>query len=186
MNTFNWGITRAQIAGGDVDNAVQPVDPAIILNSQIYGLAGAVQLRVEGVTKPADLFANPQARDYFNKLHEAWPWAGYFLRLHPITIDSSKEQIIDTSLFMALIFCRLDDLTYVETEHGVVLRYCGEQLRHHLTDLRRRAAELASLVGVSGAQIQQRDALIMNAVESFFAAGQAVNQAPGRRRKKQS
>jgi hypothetical protein len=52
MNTFNWDMTRAQIAGGDVDNAVQPVDPAIILNSQIYGLAGAVQLRVERVTNP--------------------------------------------------------------------------------------------------------------------------------------
>ena len=185
MNPFNWHITQAQIAGGNVDNVVQPLNPAIILNSQICGLAGAVRLRVEGATKPADLFANPQARNFFNKLHEAWPWAGYFLRLHPITIDSSQEQIIDTSLFMALVFCRLDELTYVETDHGVVLRYQGDQFRHHLTDLRQRAAELASLARVSGAKIQQRDALIINAVASFFAAGQAVNQAPRRRRKKQ-
>jgi hypothetical protein len=96
------------------------------------------------------------------------------------------EQIIDTSLFMALVFCRLDELTYAETEHGVALRFDGDQLRHHLTDLRQRAAELASLAGISGAQILQRDALILNAVASFFATGHAVKQSPHRRRKKQS
>jgi hypothetical protein len=120
-----------------------------------------VRLRIEGVTKPADVFANPQARIFFHELNEVWPWAGYFLRLHPITINSPMDQIIDTSLFMALLFCRLDHLTYLETQRGVALRFDGHQFKRLLTDLRQRAAELASLTGFPDTSIQQRDNLIM-------------------------
>ena len=168
MNKLHWIITQKQIADGKIDDVVSPVDPAIILNDEIYGLAGAVRLRIEGVTKPADLFTNPQARQFFRDLHESWPWAGYFLRLHPVTADSPTEQIIDTSIFMTLIFCRLDELTYAETTHGVGLRFNGEQFKHHLADLRHRAAELAALAGLPDTRIQQRDDLIVKAVANFF------------------
>lgn len=174
----NWFITRALIAGGKVDDAVNPVDPAVILTAEIFGLAGAVQLRVEDVTKPADLFANPQTRAFFKELHENWPWGGYFLRVHLINSKSPQEHIIDMGMFVALLLCRVDKLTYIESDSGVMLRFDGNQFKHHLDDLRQRAAELASLSGIADEQIRQRDELIVQAVASFFAAGQSLNQPP--------
>ena len=184
MNKFNWMITQAQIAAGNVDDVVRPVDPAVILNEEIYGLGGAVRLRVEGVTKPADIFANPTARIFFRRLNESWPWSGYFLRLHPVTVDSPTEQIVDTSLFMALIFCRLDQLAYAESGKGVTLRFHGTQFEHQLTELRARAPELAAMTGISSTQIQKRDELIVTSVASFFAAGQTLHPASNRGRKR--
>jgi hypothetical protein len=180
----NWFITRAQIAEGKVDDALSPVDPAVILTAEIFGLAGAVRLRVEDVAKPADLFANPQNRAFFQELHENWPWGGYFLRLHLITSKSPEEHIIDMGMFMALLLCRVDEITYFESDRGVTLRFNGDQFKHHLDDLRQRAAALASLTGIPEEQIQQRDDLIVQAVASFFAAGQSLQQPSKPRPKK--
>jgi hypothetical protein len=175
MNKYNWVITRAQISTGDIDGAIHRLDPAVIPDEEVYGLAGAVRLRVEGLTRLADLIADPTARKFFQALHERWPWAGYFLRLHPITADSPLEQIMDTSLFMALLLCRVDHLTYVETPQGVGLRYDADQFSRHLADLQIYAAQLAELVDFPPTFISQRDALIAQTVDSFFAAGQTVN-----------
>ncbi len=178
----NWLITRAQIAAGNVDDVVHPVDPAVILNEEIYGLGGAVRLRVEGVTKPADIFADPESRKFFQRLNESWPWAGYFLRLHSVTVNSPPEQIVDMALFMSLIFCRLDELAYAESKQGVTLRFHSEQFAQQLTDLRERAAELASMTGISNTQIQKRDKLIVTSVTNFFAAGQILHQSNRRQK----
>jgi hypothetical protein len=172
----NWLITQAQIASGDIADAIRPVDPEDLAEAELYGLHGCVRLRVEGANGPADLFATPGPRTFFRNLHERWPWAGYFLRLAPISTQSPRQQIIDLSLFMSLALCHMNRLTYVETPKGVGLNYDADELRRHLADLRSRAADLASAAGIPGNEITRRDALITRAVASFFEAGAAFRR----------
>jgi hypothetical protein len=179
----NWLITQQQIAAGDIEGAMIRVDPEQIPDSEIYGLHGLVRLRVEGATGPADIFANPQARIFFRALHGQWPWAGYFLRLAPVTLQSPAQQIIDLGTFMALAICHVDELTYIESPTGVCLKYNGDQLAKHLAELQGRAVELADATGISAAAIRERDALITDSVVSFFDSGTDLYHKQKRRKK---
>ena len=89
-----WLISKAQIGAGDIDSAIFPVDPEQVPDQEIYGLHGVVRLRVEGVKGPIDIFGHPVARKYFQALHQRWPYAGFFLRICPITFESPQPQII--------------------------------------------------------------------------------------------
>jgi len=98
MKIINWVITQKQITECDIDGAILHVDPEQIPDADIPGLHGAVRLRVEGATGPADIFGNDEARRFFRALHARCPYAGFFLRLKPITKHSSTDQIIDVSV----------------------------------------------------------------------------------------
>lgn len=182
-----WLITQQHIREGDLDSVIIAVDPEQWSDQQVRRLYGRVRLRVEDAIGPASLFGDPVARNYFRTLHQRWPWAGFFLRLAPITEQSLQRQIVDLSLFMALALCHCDDLVYCETDAGVGLRYNPGQLGKHLAELLGRAAELAHEVGIPSRAIQQRDRLVADAVASFFDAGknltQQFNQKQNRKRK---
>ena len=172
MKKRNWVITQKQIAECDVDSAIIHLDPEQIADASIHGLHGAVRLRVEGATEPGDIYAKTEARKFFKALHARWPYAGYFLRLRPITLQSPLSQIMDISVFMAVALCHVNDLTCCQTVRGVSLRYDITQLSRHLAELTCRAAELGDVIGLSKEEIRRRDNLISASVVSFFDAGQ--------------
>ena len=184
MNKKTWLITQPQIQNIDIDGAILRVDPEQIPDNEIFGLHGAVRLRIEGAGGIADVIGNPAARKFFRALHVRWPWAAFFLRLQPITATSTTDQVVDLAVFMALALVHVDNLTFAETPQGVAMRYDANQLRNHLIDLHGRAAQLAESVDLPPTAISQRDALISEAVTSFFAAGQAFNQPTKNTRKK--
>jgi hypothetical protein len=167
-----WVITQAQIEAGDVERAVMPVDPDQFTESELFQLHGAVRLRFDGAKGIADIIANQAARKFCRQLHVRWPWAGFFLRLKPISAESSVEEILDVSVFMSLIFTHVDRLAFVETPSGVGLRCDAEQLRRHLAELSKRAADLAEVVDIAPIRISKRDALISQTVVSFFRGGE--------------
>lgn len=171
MKKINWLITQKQIAECDVDSAIIRVDPEQIPDAEIRGLHGAVRLRVEGATGPADIFGKAEARRFFRALHVRWPYPGFFLRLKPITNGSSKDQMIDLSMFMSLALCHVSELSCCQTAKGFGLRYDMNQLSKHLAEVACRAMELADEVGISAEEIEKRDKLITASVISFFAAG---------------
>jgi hypothetical protein len=172
MKKANWVITQKQIAECDIDSAIFHVDPEQIADAEIQGLHGAVRLRIEGATGPVDIFGKTEARKFFKALHARWPYAAYFLRLKPITLQSPIPQIMDLSIFMALALCHVQDLACCETASGVCLRYDITQLTRHLAELSCRAAELGDCIGVPKDEIEKRDNLISSSVVSFFDAGQ--------------
>lgn len=184
MNKLTWLISRAQIAAGDVENAILSVDPEQIPDAEIFGLHGAIRLRIDGARGMADIITDPSARKFFRALHARWPWAGYFLRLRPIKAESVPDEMVDLSVFMSLLLVRVDRLTFVETPHGTALRHDADQLSEHLHDLQSRAAQLAATVDLPPTAINQRAALISRAVASFFEAGEAIHQTTNTKRKK--
>jgi hypothetical protein len=173
-----WRITQAQIAELDVDSAILHVDPEQIPDQEIFGLHGAVRLRIEGARGMADVVTNPAARSFVRALHARWPWAGYFLRLAPIKVSTPTSRLVDTSIFIALALAHVDNLTLAETPQGIGLRYDADQFCRHLADLQVRAAQLAEAVDIPPSAICQRETLITQAVASFFAAGKAFNPPP--------
>ena len=173
-----WRITQAQIASMDVESAILQVDPEQIADDEVYGLHGAVRLRFEGARGVADILTSPASRKFVRALHARWPWAAYFLRLTPIRADSPMPRIVDASVFLTLVLCHVDAMTYVETPQGITLRFDGDQFRRHLAELQARAAQLSEAVDMPSTCISQRDALISRTVASFFAAGQALNPKP--------
>jgi hypothetical protein len=179
-----WFVFQSQIADGDIDGVILPVDPEQIPDAEIYGLHGAVRLRVENTAGPAGIFMNPLRRKFFRDLHQRWPWAGYFLRLTPLKRTSTQNHIIDLGTFMALALCHCDSLGYCESKQGCVLRYGAGELGEILAEFQGRAAELAQSVGIPDDTIRQRDELITDSVVSFFAAGKAVYQRNKRGKRK--
>ena len=168
-----WLITKSQIGSGDIDSAIFPVDPEQIPDAEIFGLHGTVRLRIQGAKGPNDVFGDPTSRKYFQQMHARWPWAGYFLRLCPITLDSPPSHIIDLSTFMAIALCHCENITYCETELGVGLQFRTEELASILAEMQGRAAELANAIGIPIKEIKRRDDLISRSVASFFDAGKA-------------
>jgi hypothetical protein len=167
----HWLITQQQIADCDIDTAIIRVDPEQIPDAEIPGLQGAVRLRVEGVKGPADVFGTIKSRRFFRALFARWPYAGFFLRLKPISKDSSKDQIIDVSMYMALALCHVSELTLCQTPKGMAIRYNMDQLRVHLAEVAFRAIELADVVGIPKEEIVKRDKLITASITSFSEAG---------------
>jgi hypothetical protein len=51
-------------------------------------------------------------------------------------------RIVDASVFLTLVLCHVDAMTYVETPQGISLRFDGDQFRRHLAELQARAAQL--------------------------------------------
>ena len=184
MTKKTWLITQPQIQNIDIDGAILRVDPEQIPDQEIVGLHGAIRMRIERAAGIADVIGNPAARKFFRALHVRWPWAAFFLRLQPITATSTTDQVVDLAVFMALALVHVDNLTFAETPQGVAMRYDANQLRIHLIDLHGRAAQLAEAVDLPPTAISKRDALVCDAVASFFAAGQAFNQPTKNTRKK--
>lgn len=172
MKKRNWVITQKQIAECDVESAILQIDPEQIADADIQGLHGAVRLRVEGAAGPADIFAKTEARKFVKAMHARWPYAGYFLRLKPITSSSSIDQIMDLSIFMALALCHVNGLVCCQTARGVSLQYDISQLSRHLAELTCRAAELGDCIGIAKDEIEKRDNLISASVVSFFDCGE--------------
>ena len=172
----SWLITREQIEKLRIDDAILPVDPEQMCDAEIFGLRGAVRLRIEGVHGPADLFAQPRARKFFQALHQRWPFAAYFLKVNPIDAHSSLDQVIDLSLFMGLCLCHVDRMSFMSTARGSVLKYDGNQLEEYLSEITFRAADLAGAVDFPATEIARRDLLISRSVASFFKAGEALHQ----------
>jgi len=184
MKKLTWLITQSQIAAGDIDSAIIPVDPDQVPDNEIFGLHGAVRMRIEGAGGMSDVIVNPAARSFFRALHLRWPWSAFFLRIEPITATATVDQVMDLAVFMSMALVHVDDLTYVETPQSITLRYDARQLRHHLIELQSRAAQLAEAVDLPPSAISQRDALISRAVTSFFEAGRALHQPTTTKRKK--
>lgn len=155
-----------------------------IADEEIFGLHGAIRLRVEGATGPADIFTSPQTREFFRKMHQRGPWAGYFLRLARITETSAIEQIVDLGTFMAVALCHVDEITYCSTSQGTALRYNGDQLCSILAAFQGLANELGSAIGLPDEIILKRNDLITETVISFFAAGQSIHQPKPKSRKR--
>lgn len=176
-----WLITKSQIGAGDIDSAIFPVDPEQVPDEGIFGLHGLVRLRVEGVKGPIDIFGNPVARKYFQAMHQRWPYAGYFLRLCPVTLESPQPQITDLSMFMAIALCHCNNLVYCETKRGIGLQFETSELAAILAELQGRAAGLADAIGISAREIEKRDDLIARSVASFFDAGKANFQQQNKR-----
>ena len=171
-----WLISQSQISAGDIDGVILRVDPEQIPDADIYGLHGAIRLRVENTNGPASIFMDPTRRRFFRALHKRWPWAGYFLRLAPLKRNSTPDQVVDLGVFMALALCHCNSLEYCESKQGCVLRYGAGELGKILAEFQGRAAELAQTVGIPNDEIHQRDELITDSVVSFFAAGKALHQ----------
>ena len=163
-----WLISKAVIQAGDIEPILLPVDPEQLSEDQIYGLHGQVRLRIPGTNGPQEIFCDPVARAFFRKLHSRWPWAGYFLRLAPITRKSTSEQLVDLSAFMALAFCHCEEIGYCSTEKGIGLQYNPGQLGKHIAELIGRAEQLAEIVGIPSEAIKKREILIGESVVSFF------------------
>jgi len=178
MNKKTWLITRSQITAGDVERAILPFDPEQILNDEIVQLRGTVRLRIENARGMADVITDPASRRFFRALHKRWPWSAFFLRIKPIHANSAAEEIVDLSVFMSFLWVHVDELTYVETAHSVVLNYDAHQFHGHFVELQTRAAQLAAAVGMSPALINERAALISRALTTFFEVGQQLDQKP--------
>jgi hypothetical protein len=174
MHNHTWIITQSQISQGDVEGAIRRVDPEQIPDDQIVRLSGVIRLRIEGARGLLDIVTDPHARKFFRALHARWPWAGYFLRLEPVTAASAPAQVIDLSVFMTLALCHLEQLTAVETAHGIGLHYDAARLREHVWELQIRAAELAGVLDLPLTFIAARNTLVARAVVSFFAAGRQL------------
>lgn len=179
-----WFITLDQIAAMDVDSAILRVDPAQIAGDEVFGLCGAVRLRIEGAQGMADVIANPASRKFFRALHARWPWAAYYLRLHSLNAKSTPNQILDIAVFVALILVQVDDLALAETPQGIGLRYDARQFSGHLFELQVRAAQLAVAVDLPPTFIAQRETLVFQAIANFFRAGQTLHTPSSRKRKK--
>ena len=167
-----------------VESAILRVDPEQIADDEVFGLCGAVRLRIEGAQRMVDVIANPASRKFFRALHARWPWAAYYLRLLPLSPKSNPDQILDVSVFVALILVQVDDLALAETPQGIGLRYDARQFSEHLFELQVRAAELAAAVDLPPTFITQRETLVFQAIASFFQAGQALHVPSNRKRKK--
>ena len=184
MNKLTWLITQKQIAAGDVESAIIPVDPDQVPDDEIIGLHGNLRMRIEGAGGMADVITDPASRKFFRALHARWPWAGFFLRLDPVTPESSDDKVLDLAVFMSLLLVHVDHLTYAESAHGISLRYDANQFNGHLFDVQIRAAQLAEVLDLPPTAINTRAALISLAVTSFFEAGQALHRPTTTKRKK--
>jgi hypothetical protein len=112
MNKLTWLITQKQIAAGDVESAIIPIDPDQVPDDEIIGLHGNLPIRIEGAGGMADVITDPASRKFFRALHARWPWAGFFLRLDPINTKSSVDKVVDLAVFMSLLLVHVDYLTY--------------------------------------------------------------------------
>ena len=112
MNKQTWLITQKQIAAGDVESAIIPIDPDQVPDDEIIGLHGNLPIRIEGAGGMADVITDPASRKFFRALHARWPWAGFFLRLDPINTKSSVDKVVDLAVFMSLLLVHVDYLTY--------------------------------------------------------------------------
>jgi len=112
MNKQTWLITQKQIAAGDVESAIIPIDPDQVPDDEIIGLHGNLRIRIEGAGGMADVITDPASRKFFRALHARWPWAGFFLRLDPINTKSSVDKVVDLAVFMSLLLVHVDYLTY--------------------------------------------------------------------------
>jgi len=139
-------------------------------------LHGAVRLRIEGAKGPADICVAPAARLFFRGLHERWPWAGYFLRLQPVTLSSPMDRIRDLAWYVGLCLCRAGNISYIRNKDAGRILFQPEQFSLHLAELHTRAWQLGEAVGLPAAAIARRDALMLRAVTSYFAAGKAHHQ----------
>jgi len=184
MNKLTWLITQSQIAAGDVESAIIPVDPDQVPDDEIIGLHGSLRMRIEGAGGMADVITDPMSRKFFRALHARWPWAGFFLRLDPVTPESPDDKVLDLAVFMSLLLVHVDHLTYAESAHGIALRYDANQFTEHLFDVQIRAAHLAGVLDLPPTAINARAALISRAVTSFFEAGQALHPPASTKRKK--
>ena len=135
--------------------------PAVVTSAPIEGFSGLVEV-----------ITDPLTRKFFRKLHDQWPWAGFFLHVQPITLDSSAEDIIDLSVFMAIALCQLEEISSIVTPRGIGLHFDTAPLRLHLCNVRERAAHLAEAVDIPAAAIEERDNQICESVASFFRARQ--------------
>jgi len=176
MSNYNWVITKKQITDCDIESAIIHVDPEQIADADIRGLHGAVRLRVERAAGAKDIFGKKEARKFFQALHARWPYAGYFLRLTPISKSSTPDQIVDVSLFMALALCHVGDLACCQTTTGTALRFNLDRLARHLAEVACRAMDLADCIGISEEAVQKRDHLITASAVSFFRADQSLGQ----------
>ena len=184
MNKLTWLITQSQIAAGDVECAIIPVDPDQVPDDEIIGLHGNLRVRIEGAGGMADVITDPASRKFFRALHARWPWAGFFLRLDPVTPESPDDKVLDLAIFMSLLLVHVDHLTYAESAQGIALRYDANQFTEHLFDVQIRAAQLAGVLDLPATAINTRAALISRAVTSFFEAGQALHPPASTTRKK--
>ena len=172
MHKKVWRITQAQIAARDIDGAILQLDPEQILESRIREWHGGIRPRIEGFNGLVEVITDPLTRKFFRKLHDQWPWAGFFLHVQPITLNSSAEDIIDLSVFMAIALCQLAEIRSIVTPRGIGLHFDTHPLRLHLCDVRERAAQLAGAVDIPAAAIEERDNQICESVASFFRARQ--------------
>ena len=184
MNKLTWLITQKQIAAGDVESAIIPVDPDQVPDDEIIGLHGNLRMRIEGAGGMADVITDPASRKFFRALHARWPWAGFFLRLDPVTPESPDDKVLDLAVFMSLLLVHVDHLTYAESAHGISLRYDANQFSGQLFNVQIRAAQLAGVLDLPPTAINARAALISRAVTSFFEAGQALHPPASTKRKK--
>jgi hypothetical protein len=166
-----WLITRHQIMTGDIEAAIRPVDPEQISDREIATLHGAVRLRIEDVKSVTDISLNAKHRSFFQAMHSKWPWAGYFLRLCPVTLDSGLDEIIDLSVFIGLALCHVKPITCRETTQAAELSFDLPQLSRHFAELHSRAAQLGQAAGIAPEEIARRNAVILGSITSFFKVG---------------
>jgi hypothetical protein len=182
-----WRITRRQISSGDVDGAIVTVDPEQIADREIVRRHGAVRLRIEGFTGPADLCGNLAARKFFRRLHQRWPWAGYFLQLQPVTAGSPVDRIMDVAWFLGRCLCHVRNIAHVRTRDSTRILFQPAQLSCHLVALHTRARQPGNTVDLPAAAIARRDALMVRAITRSFEAGKAhhaqINNHSNKRKK---
>jgi hypothetical protein len=177
-------ISKDQIAHLNIDEVILPIDPQQLNNGQIVALRGRVKIRVEGVSGPADIYAQAAPRTFFQHLHQRWPYTAYFMQVCPITLNSPQEEIIDLAMFMAMVLCHVGELTHLETPAGVGLSCNHQQLQNHLNELAFHAAELSRLVEWPATSIAAREALLQKSVASFFNAGKTPRNKSRKRKNK--
>ena len=173
-NTTLIIIPRAEIERCDIDRVAKCLAPERFTPSELAGLCGAVRLRFEHAASPDDLFVVPAARRFIRGLHQAWPWAGYFLRSAPISDNSPRDCVRDAGVLVGWGFCFNDEIAFARRDepYRVSLRFNHEQFVASVEEIVNRAAELCAIAGRPKHSIHQRQKNLESTIASFFALGE--------------
>ena len=70
-----------EVLSRNVQQFLDRYDPGGLSSVELRGLFGRLSIEVEAAAECGDLATIPEARQLLRRLHERWPWAGFFLDL---------------------------------------------------------------------------------------------------------
>lgn len=170
MSNECYTFQRRNVCETDVWDFIKRYDPHRFEKVQLRKYFGTLTIRFEGCDEADLLFTAETPRRFFRTLAHQWPWAGYFLRLSPITAKSTVEESADADVFLALALsqCPIERkrCRQIETCSMVVT---SERISSFIESAKAAAATLGKLVEIDDESIAHRQQILARTLQNYLA-----------------